>query len=139
MTESFFIAKRRNTFEIAYMAKTILIVEDDKDIRQSVADALDVLGFQGIQAANGQEALDILSKDEQPSLILLDLMMPVMNGWQFRIHQQADPRISDIPVVVFSADGSVQQKGDAMGAAGFLKKPIDLDALEKIAHRYCAV
>jgi CheY-like chemotaxis protein len=107
----------------------VLIVEDDATTRDAVTLVLESEGYLVNQAANGQEALDHLREDGRPRVILLDLMMPVKDGWQFRAEQREDPALSTIPVVVCSADGSVQQKAASLGAAGFLQKPLDYDEL----------
>ena len=91
---------------------------------------LRALGYDVATAANGQEALDQLrSGPGLPSLILLDLMMPVMDGWQFRDEQKQDPALSAIPVVVVSADGRVDEKASALGAAAYLRKPVEIEDL----------
>ena len=119
------------------MSGTILIIEDDKDIRTSLEEAAQALGIHAIGAEDGQEALDLLSSIEPPCLILLDLMMPKMNGWQFRVEQQKDQRIANIPVVIISADGSIEQKADKIGAVEFLKKPFEFKDFADLAMRYC--
>ena len=88
-------------------------------------------------ASNGKEALESMRKDGLPALILLDLMMPIMNGWQFRLELRQIPEFAKIPVVVLSADNSIQQKASAVGADGFLRKPIELDELFDVVKRYC--
>ena len=85
----------------------ILIVEDDFDIREALTQILEEEGYAVREAANGREALDVAAR-ELPSLILLDLMMPVMNGWQFRAEQIKDPRLAPVPVLVISADPHLQ-------------------------------
>lgn len=100
-----------------------MVVEDDHLIREAIAEALDEEGFEVIEAANGREALDKLHS-EQASLVLLDLMMPVMDGWQFREEQLQDPELSTIPVVVLSA---VQD--ERVPADRHFSKPCDLDDL----------
>jgi CheY-like chemotaxis protein len=107
----------------------ILIVEDDDDIREALTQILQLEGYVVREAANGQEALDISAQHPVPSLILLDLMMPVMDGWQFRSEQIKDPALSKVPVVVISADASVHEKVSSFGAATVLPKPISLDRL----------
>lgn len=107
----------------------VLVVEDDFDIRGVIRIALEAEGYTVATAENGREALDYLKAVGLPRLILLDLMMPVMDGWEFRAAQQADPAWASVPVVVISADGRVSEKAQALGAAGGLTKPIDLDAL----------
>ena len=100
-----------------------LVVEDDHLIREAIAEALDEEGFEVVEAANGKEALDKLHA-ERASLVLLDLMMPVMDGWQFREAQLHDPELSHIPVVVLSA-----VKDENVPAERHFSKPCDLDEL----------
>jgi len=110
--------------------RAILVVDDDADIRMSLEDALQEAGFSVATAGNGQEALRVLRTcQDRIDLILLDLMMPVMNGWQFRREQQQDPHLSVIPVVVLSAGNHVAEAAASLGAATFLRKPIGMDAL----------
>lgn len=104
----------------------VLIVDDDQSIRETVELALELENRQTAQAANGRAALEWLDHHEPPCLILLDLMMPVMNGWQVIDHLQRDERLSEIPVVVITAFGR-----DLGTATQFpvLRKPIELDTL----------
>jgi len=117
--------------------KTVLIVEDDNDISDVLTQILQYEGYAVNTVGNGLEALEFLRKSEPPGLILLDLMMPVMDGWQFRAEQQKDPELAKIPVVIVSADGRVYQKATSIGAAGYLKKPIELETLLDIVARHC--
>ncbi len=103
--------------------RTILIVEDDHLIREAIAEALGEEGFEVVEAANGREALEKLHA-RHASLVLLDLMMPVMDGWQFREAQLHDPEIANIPVVVLSA-----VKDESVPASRHFTKPCDLDEL----------
>src|SRR5262245_59582395 len=80
--------------------KSVLIIEDDPDIREALAEILEDEGYATVLAGNGREALDHLAKSEMPALILLDLMMPIMDGWQFRDEQRRSPSYAAIPVVV---------------------------------------
>ena len=107
---------------------SVMIVEDDPDTREMLERFLELEGFEVRTAANGQLALEALSADSALSVILLDLMMPVMNGWQFREAQVSDPKIAGIPVVVVTAAGA---KDDipAIQADAWLSKPVDLDRL----------
>jgi CheY-like chemotaxis protein len=110
----------------------ILIVEDDHDIREALAEALERAGYRTAGAGNGQEAYDfLLATQELPSLILLDLMMPVMDGWGFREQQLKHVRWKEIPVLVITAGGNAAQKAANMRAQGWLQKPIPLDTLLK--------
>ena len=115
----------------------ILLVEDDTDTRDSMTLVLELESYQVVGAANGQEAMNHLRGNEGPCLILLDLMMPVLDGWGFRAQQQQDPALADIPVVVVSADGSVPQKAASLGAAGYLKKPAEIEHLLDTVKRHC--
>ncbi len=116
--------------------KTVLIVEDDDDIRGSLRDLLEEEGYDVAEAANGREALAQLHGGVHPFLILLDLMMPVMNGWEFREAQTRDPEISAIPVVVVSADRGVAEKAASIQAADYLQKPIRFDKLLGLVGKY---
>jgi CheY-like chemotaxis protein len=105
-----------------------MIVEDDRDTREMLGHFLELEGFEVRTAANGQIALNSLHEEGDPSVILLDLMMPVMNGWQFREEQRRHPRFSRIPVVVLTAAGP-REEIPAISADGWLSKPVDFDRL----------
>src|SRR5258708_37448244 len=92
----------------------VLVVEDDQATREALLAVLHARGFAAIGAADGREALDHLHEHPLPCLILLDLMMPVMNGWEFRQHQRNDSRLAAIPVLVLSADSNLNQKPAAL-------------------------
>ena len=115
----------------------ILIVEDDFDIREALEQILAEEGYAVRGASNGSEALEIATSGPAPRLILLDLMMPVMNGWQFRSEQLKEPRLAAVPVLVISADPDLQQKAAKLGVAGLLKKPISLDDLLSAVKVHC--
>jgi len=105
----------------------VLVVDDDPDILEAVCDILEGEGYRVARARNGREALERLD-EEKPILILLDLMMPVMDGLAFARALRGRERDRSIPIVVISADGD-PQKAAALGARGFLAKPFDIDAL----------
>jgi two-component system, chemotaxis family, chemotaxis protein CheY len=110
--------------------RAILLVDDDADVRESIRDALADEGYRVTTAANGREALLLLkNEDFRPDLILLDIMMPEMDGWAFRGEQLKDPRLVSIPVIVFTACGAPRDIARQLDAAGFLKKPLPLDEL----------
>jgi CheY-like chemotaxis protein len=114
----------------------VLIVEDDPDLREMMAQLLTLEGFHTAAVANGREALNYLQTgDHPPEVILLDLMMPVMDGWEFRRQQQANPAVADVPVIVLSALD--QSRAANVNAAAFLKKPLDFDRLLELVRRYC--
>lgn len=119
--------------------KSVLIVEDDVDIRDTLSELLQLEGYAVLVAENGQQALDHLAVMARPCLILLDLMMPVMNGWDFlkelRAHAQNDI-LATIPVVIISAAGESAQSARKI-SQGFIKKPIDLDCLLREVKQHC--
>ena len=119
-------------------AATVLVVEDDPDVREAISEALADGGFAPVTASHGGDALDYLRAEGQlrPSLILLDLMMPVMDGFQFRTEQRNDPRMAEIPVVVISASGDIENVAAAMNAAGILRKPVRLPELLAMVRRF---
>jgi CheY-like chemotaxis protein len=121
------------------MTCLVLIVEDDADIREDLADVLRSEGYQTATASNGLEARGWLrSARSLPGCILLDLMMPVMDGWRFRVEQLQDARIARIPVVVLSGAGDVRQEAAALGVADYLQKPFELSALMEAVERSCS-
>lgn len=112
--------------------KLIMVVEDDTMIRETLKYVLEMEGFRAVVVGNGREALDYLkSSTSRPDLILLDLMMPIMNGYEFRAEQLKDHDLSNIPTVVVSADRSFHQNPQE-GFFKTLKKPIELDELLKV-------
>jgi CheY-like chemotaxis protein len=113
----------------------VLIVEDDDGARDALADCLELEGFSVASARNGKEALDYLHRAPLPKVILLDLFMPVMTGWEFRDAQKKDAAIADIPVVVVTAfSAGVTRQIDA---AVVMHKPLDLDRLVTVIRDYC--
>jgi CheY-like chemotaxis protein len=117
--------------------KTVLVVEDDLDVRDALVQVLRYEGYAVSAAANGREAIEHLRHRGCPRVILLDLMMPIMDGWQFRAEQARDPRFAEIPVIVISAGADVEQKASSLGAADYFRKPLDVDALLDAVSRYC--
>ena len=115
---------------------SILLVEDDAAICDAMSDLLSGEGYEVYCAMDGQKALDWLHATPRlPELILLDLMMPVLDGMQFRQQQAAEHRISEIPVIVISADARGAEKSAGMGAQGYLRKPLEVDdLLEAVEH-----
>jgi CheY-like chemotaxis protein len=101
---------------------SVLVVDDDQAIREVIAEVLRDEGYEVVCAENGVQALDELRKDHPPNLVLLDLMMPVMSGWEVLEQLQSDDHLAQIPVVVVSAM-------NAPGVREHLAKPIDLDRL----------
>jgi CheY-like chemotaxis protein len=118
-------------------SKRVLVVEDDVDIQEALTQILENEGYRVTSADNGLNAMTYLRSSSPPCLILLDLMMPIMDGWQFRSEQKKDPQLARIPIVVLSAHGSVPQHAAALEAAMYLKKPIDLELLLETVKRFC--
>jgi len=116
--------------------QTVLIVEDDLAIRDVITQILEDEGYPVASAANGLEALNYLSQSSPPRLILLDLMMPIMNGWQFHAQLQDDPILRTIPIIVASADANVQQQAAVMAVPAYLRKPLQLDDLLDAVERF---
>ena len=116
----------------------ILVIDDDKEIRESLSDVLSDEGYVVVLAENGQEGLDFLNTTKQlPCMVFLDLMMPVLDGQGFRKEQMNNPDFSKIPTILFSANGQLDKRALDIGMTDFLKKPIDLDELLSIAAKYC--
>ncbi|HEX9148685.1 MAG TPA: response regulator [Thermoanaerobaculia bacterium] len=113
----------------------MLVVEDDAQLRQSICTLLEDAGYTSRPAENGEIALE-RAREERPCVILLDLMMPIMNGWEFRSEQLQDPKLSSIPVVIMTADGRAAEKARTLHA-DYLRKPIHLDALLELVNDYC--
>ncbi|MDQ3881408.1 MAG: response regulator [Chloroflexota bacterium] len=116
----------------------VLIVDDDHGVRGVLAQILEDEGHVVRTATNGLEALEALRSSVRPCLILLDLMMPVMNGWEFMSRRDQERDIATIPVVVISADQGASAKAAAIGAVDCLEKPLDLNRLIDTVGRYCA-
>lgn len=115
--------------------RPVLIVEDDADLREMMAQLLALEGYVATTVANGLEALEYLERGDKPDVILLDLMMPVMDGWEFRRQQQSDPAVANVPVIILSAID--QRRAADVDAVAFLKKPLDFDRLLELVRRFC--
>lgn len=114
---------------------TILIIEDDLAIREALAQLLQFEGYEVREANNGQEGLDLLPTLKDPCLVLLDLMMPVMDGWEFLSKKQNDSAIAAVPVLVVSA---VEEAGITTGSVGIIKKPIEFEVLLEAVKQHCS-
>jgi two-component system response regulator MprA len=119
------------------MTKRILIVEDEADVAQTFADVLEGAGYHTLRASNGLEGLEHLRTGGRPSLILLDVSMPVLDGWGFRREQQLMPGGTTVPVMVITADSDAGRKAAALGAQGWLRKPCGVRALLDEVYRLC--
>jgi CheY-like chemotaxis protein len=120
------------------VAHQVLVVEDDVDIRESLMDFLEDHGYKPVGAAHGQEALrKLATPDLRPCMILLDLMMPVMDGRTFRERQLEQPGLSNIPVVIISASREAEQTARDLKMAGHFPKPLNLQALLQLVRDLC--
>ena len=117
--------------------RSVLIVDDTRDARDGLADVLEAEGIPALRAANGEEALAQLSEGALPGLILLDLMMPVMSGWEFRSRLQERPDWAGIPIVVMSGVDDVHRQVTDLNVDGYLRKPLDMRILLDVVNGYC--
>lgn len=119
------------------MISRVLVVEDDEDIVDSVRTLLESEGYRVDAALNGRIALELLSRvDPLPCVVLLDLMMPIMNGFEFRRAQLANPRIATVPVVLMTAAGDLAAKTAELSAAGAVAKPFEIDDILRLVRRF---
>jgi len=117
----------------------VLIVDDDFAIRDSLAELLEDEGYLPIAAANGRDALARLDEDGPwPCLIVLDLMMPVMNGESFRELQLRVPELARIPTIVFTADVRAQSRVEPLNVQAFLQKPLDIERFVATVRDRCS-
>jgi CheY-like chemotaxis protein len=114
---------------------TVLVVEDEEEARSSLVQLLELEGFRVLGAANGAEALEYLSRSEQPCLIIMDIRMPVMDGKQLRAALLRDSRLSKIPVVIVTAMDPSAAAG--LAALRVFRKPVDIDALMGVVRQNC--
>jgi CheY-like chemotaxis protein len=116
---------------------TLLLIEDDVDIQESLKDLLEDEGFRVLTADHGKDATAVLeSLDAPPDVIILDLMMPVMDGREFRAWQLAHERFDEIPTFILSAAVNGAEEAKRLMASGFLQKPPDLDAILGLIEPY---
>lgn len=115
---------------------TVFIIEDDVDTRDMLAKFLELEGYNVELAANGRQALDLLASGTNANVIVLDLMMPVMDGWEFRRRQVEDARLRNIPTIVVSAAG--RERLTQVSADAYLSKPVDMDELLERVSKFCS-
>ncbi|MEP7127019.1 MAG: response regulator [Byssovorax sp.] len=121
---------------MTYECADILLAEDDADLREAMVDTLSEAGYTVEAVANGRDALEWLEDTlHAPKLILLDLMMPVMDGWQFLDEREKTPKMASVPVVVLSANGSFTAKSETVS---FMRKPVKVQPLLALIAMYCA-
>jgi len=116
----------------------VLVVDDDENVCKLISGMLAQKGFTTAVAANGKAALEYLRKSRQrPGLILLDLMMPEMTGWEFRRIQQDDPAIADIPVAIITGMEEKGERARGIGVVDVLFKPSRIETLTDVVSRFC--
>lgn len=117
-------------------AAVILLVEDEAPIREVIEAVLQAEGYEVVCTANGSDALDVLRAGLRPCIIILDLMMPIMDGWQFRVAQLGDPELLKIPTIVYSAVGNVREAVEELNVAGGFEKGDFAEMLRFVA-QFC--
>lgn len=115
----------------------ILLIEDNSDLRETLEDILRYEGYNVVALGNGGDALIHIKSHPLPTLILLDLMMPVMSGWEFRSLQLRDPALASVPVVIISGTGDVRQQAILLNVTEYLAKPIEVARLLEVVRRHC--
>jgi two-component system, chemotaxis family, chemotaxis protein CheY len=121
----------------ASLPATVLIVEDDECIRNDLSIILQLEGFHTLLARNGHEALMILEHRPPPQVMVLDLMMPEMDGWQFRVEQLKSKKLAQVPIILLSAASSLDQEAATLGAVGYIEKPFNIADLLAMLKHYC--
>lgn len=116
---------------------TILLVDDNRDVLDSLAQLLEAQGYTTDVAENGQEALEKLHEGRPPCLVVTDLRMPVMSGWELRDEMKKDQELADLPVVVVSANPMTQIDEKRLDAVACLQKPLDFMQLLRVLNKYC--
>jgi CheY-like chemotaxis protein len=114
----------------------ILLVDDDNEVRELLTEMLESAGFAVETARNGVEALDALRR-RRPTLVILDLMMPVMDGWQLRARMLEDEPLANIPVIVMSGAGDLCERSEALSARELYAKPVAWPTLLEALRRHC--
>jgi CheY-like chemotaxis protein len=115
----------------------VMVVEDDPDTRDALCEALTLYGYDAVSAPNGEQALRLLRASARPCLILLDMMMPVMDGWEFRTLQRTDEQIAMIPVACLTADRTARDRASDAGFIAFLPKPVELEEILSLIREHC--
>jgi CheY-like chemotaxis protein len=114
---------------------TVLVIEDEDQARRFLVEILNFEGFRAVGLSNGVEALDYLHRSAVPCLIVLDILMPVMDGRQFRAAMLQQPHLADVPVIVVTALDVAAARD--LNAVGVLRKPLDVDALLNVVRAHC--
>jgi CheY-like chemotaxis protein len=116
------------------MTQTVLVVEDEQDLRDMMRDVLELNGFSVVTAVEGRDALAAMERIDNLGLVLLDLLMPGMNGWDFFEEMRARPQYAAVPVVIHSS----APVNVPPGVARVLRKPVEFERLLDVAREFCA-
>lgn len=119
------------------MANTVMLVEDDADLREELAFFIESRGPRVVNAEHGLDALEKLEQIAPPCLIIVDLMMPVMDGWRLRAELLARPALASIAVVLLSGIADLEAEAKSLDVVGYLRKPLDLAALCRVIDEHC--
>jgi len=111
------------------VSPTVLVVDDDAEIRQALAELLEDEEYAVLLAANGKEALDLIGRGMRPDVILLDVMMPVMDGWHFLSARLRHPDLVEVPIIIISAGQEAEREAHKVGVFEVAKKPLHVDDL----------
>ena len=130
-------APRGTPAEESAAERYVLVVDDEAETLDAVVEIFEGEGVSVLRAGNGREALDLLDAGWRPSLILLDLKMPVMDGWEFCRLVAEDDDVSSIPIAIVTATASFSNLPERRKDAGFFPKPVDFDRLLKAVRHYC--
>jgi CheY-like chemotaxis protein len=120
--------------------KTVLVVEDDRDVRDSLSELLELEGYRAVAAGSGVEALDLLKRAVlKPCLILLDWLMPGMSGHGFLEAARRSPKLASVPVIVLSGAtaGDEAEEAARAGASSYLTKPLEVESLLRAIRKHC--
>lgn len=123
--------------EVPTSSGAVLVIDDQEDVRETFQLALEASGFDVQAVAGGAEGLRALRGAKKVALVLLDLMMPNMDGWRFRNEQLADPRIAQVPVIVVTGAPLSEVVHSELGAADYLVKPVGMAHLVSVVERFC--
>jgi CheY-like chemotaxis protein len=121
------------------VCKSILVVEDERSIRETLILLLETEGYFVVGAVNGQDALNKLEGLAHPCMVITDLMMPEMNGWEFITAMKKNHILATIPVVVITAAGDTSSSSNRKQVKELIKKPMDIDVLLRAVHQYCGL
>ncbi len=116
---------------------SVLVVDDEKDARDAIVELLEYEGYPAVGAADGAEALELLERGLRPALMMVDLRMPVMDGWDFCRAVAADPRFAEIPIAIVTASASVDRLPERRRSAGLFVKPVQVSRLLATVRALC--